>query len=160
MHRRTSTWPTAPAYRSPGRWISWHPSKRRGSDLQIFPDKGGHPAEELVCKVGTETDHLRVVFVDREAHLAALNPKAGRLHRQKEFHGARMDHIRCELGISGPHRKAVIELLVFEADLLAAPAAADGQHGKGEGRRDRGQDLGVIFGHRASLVRPSESVWV
>src|SRR4029453_1645343 len=147
MHRRTCTWPTAPGYRLPGLCISWHPSKRRGSDLQIFPDEGGHPAEELVCKVGTKADQLRVMFVDREAHLAALDPKAGWLHSREEFHGARMDHIRCKLGISGPHRKPIIEFLAFEADLLAAPAAADGKHGKREGHPDRGHDLGVIFGH-------------
>jgi hypothetical protein len=63
-----------------------------------------------------------------------------------------VDHIGGELGIVSAHREAVVEFLALESDFLAAPAAPDRVQRKREWHRDRGQDLGVIFGDCAGAA--------
>src|SRR5215217_1276962 len=99
--------------------ISRHPPKRRRSDLPVLPDKRRHSAEELMRKVGTETDQLRVMFVDRETHPAVLDSKARRLHRHQELHRSRMDYFRCEFGIVSAHGETIIE---FSCQGLVSPS--------------------------------------
>jgi hypothetical protein len=92
------------------------------------------------------------VFVDQEAHLGSLDSKSRRLEGHQELHRAWVDHIGGELGIIGAHGEAIVEFLALESHLLATPAAPDREQRKREWHRDRGQDLGVIFGDRAGVA--------